>query len=481
MNQVLKTQGVTPSNERSVPDSRRSRRSTQVINRRRAWRVPRSALFFGVLALLLFLVNVWTNALPRQVTHPQDTRPGRGGVEIAAAAPFCGTPITVFEHFGIADTAGKLVNNTTLPTAATLSQLPATSDATHPISYNATTNQLCASDYASLYTHFVQTQAATQGTTNTTTTTNGNGGFQLPTLQLPSLNPADWAKQAVSGLWDSFWKGTVNFVQTQVVDWASSFGVMYITPAADSYKHPVVTNGVNWSLGIMNGLLACILVVGGYNALLGYRAGQPVGENMQFILKFILTAVAANIGFMAFLPQIIELNNSMCMGITTALGHAANGNFTLPLGALNWVEQPVTWAVFIVIDFVFALLLIIVMMVRLALLDFLIIIGPLAIMCYAIPQLESIARFWATSFFSALFVQFFMTGTLALGSAFIAGFGHASATPVTIFLGIATLYLAFKWPSMLFSQALRQSAGVVHRDIIQVARTITSEAALAAA
>jgi hypothetical protein len=256
---------------------------------------------------------------------------------------------------------------------------------------------------------------------------------------------------------------------------------MYITPAADSYKHPVVTNGINWSLGLMDGLLACVLVVGGYNMLLGYRAGQPVGEVAQVIMKFLITGVVANIGFTAFLPQIIELNNSMCMGITTALGHAANGDFTLPLGALNWIEQPVTWAIFIVIDFVFALLLIIVMLVRLALLDFLIIIGPLAIMCYAVPQLESVARFWGQAFFCALFVQFFQVGTLALGSAFIAGFGHASSTPVTIFLGIATLYLAFKWPSMLFSQALRYSAGFVTRDIIQVTRALTSYAAMGAA
>jgi hypothetical protein len=61
-------------------------------------------------------------------------------------------------------------------------------------------------------------------------------------------------------------------------------------------------------------------------------------------------------------------------------------------------------------------------------------------------------------------VQFLQVGTIALGSALIVSFGHASATPVVILVGIATVYIAFKLPTMLLSGALRTTVGSVRRD-----------------
>jgi hypothetical protein len=56
-------------------------------------------------------------------------------------------------------------------------------------------------------------------------------------------------------------------------------------------------------------------------------------------------------------------------------------------------------------------------------------------------------------------LQFVQIVDLGMGSALVASFGHASATPVTILVGIAALYLAFRIPGMLYGAVLRPVEG----------------------
>src|SRR5262249_44465289 len=157
----------------------------------------------------------------------------------------------------------------------------------------------------------------------------------------PNLNPVDWIWNGITGFWDKLWQQIVDFFQHQIIDWASSFGFIWITPAVLTYKNPMVLAGAKWSLAAMDGFVAVLLVISGYQVIMHRYLDMPSQTLMGSTLKVVLAAVVANVAFILLLPTIIELSNTMSMGIMGAMGQASTGDVTLPLGALNWVKQPV--------------------------------------------------------------------------------------------------------------------------------------------
>jgi hypothetical protein len=327
----------------------------------------------------------------------------------------------------------------------------------------------------------------------------------LPSL---SLDPGTWVRQALLDFWDYLWKQIVLFLQ-QIIDWCSTLGFIWITPAALSYKNPMVLAGANWALGALDGYVALLLVMGGYQILFNHSLGEEQRSSLMGVaLRTALAAVAAHLGFFLFLPSIIELSNTASWSIMGALRDASAGDVSLPLGAINWLAQPLSWATFIIIDFLASLLLIAVDAVRLAVLDVTILLSPFWIMAYANATTRSWGRLGATTFFSALFVQPIQTATLSLGAGFIANFGHlnpnepalcqnlpasahaaclthlgnasfsGSVTVMALVLGIATIYVAMKIPGMFFSSAIRASMGSVNGDIARLGRTVLNLASL---
>jgi hypothetical protein len=68
-----------------------------------------------------------------------------------------------------------------------------------------------------------------------------------------------------------------------------------------------------------------------------------------------------------------------------------------------------------------------------------------------------------------------------MGSALTVSFGHSSNTPVTILVGIATLFLAWKIPNMLLSNVLRASHHGTNQQWSGLVESVTETAALIAA
>jgi hypothetical protein len=266
----------------------------------------------------------------------------------------------------------------------------------------------------------------------------------------------------------------------------------------------MVQAGANWAVGALDGYIALLLVIGGYQVLLNRTLGlQERSSVLGAAMRVIFMAIIANTGFFLLLPSVIELANTLGMGIMGTMIRAAPGiNVSLPLGGINWVEQPLAWGLFIVLYFLVSLLLIAVEAVRLAVLDVTIMFSPFWIMALANEYSRAWGRFGALTFFSALLTQPIQVGCISLGSALIVNFGHVnpndpslcqhmnaaahdacvahlghasisgSMNIVVLVLGFATLYVAIKIPGMLFSNALRASVGSVNRDIAQTARTV---------
>ncbi len=321
-----------------------------------------------------------------------------------------------------------------------------------------------------------------------------------------AINPSQWFWEGITGFFDQLWRQVVDFFEHQIIDLASSFGFLYITPAVLSYKNAMVLAGAQWSLMAMDGLVALFLVVAGYQIIVSHYLGSGQTSFIGVTLRVVLSAVAANLGFFVFLPQIVELANTMSLSFLGWMIQQAGGDVTLPLGAVNWLTQPLAWGVFILIHFLVAICFIFVQVVRLAVLDVAIMLAPWWIMLLGNDLTRSWGRLGAMTFFSALFVQPIQVGILSLGAALISNFGklnlndpavcqnlsrlarttcqtglgHASlstsVTPMAIALGIATTYVAMKIPGMLFSGAIRASIGSVNRDVTNAVKSTVNSA-----
>src|SRR3981081_67780 len=101
------------------------------------------------------------------------------------------------------------------------------------------------------------------------------------------------------------------------------------------------------------------------------------------------------------------------------------------------------------------------MLMRLALVDALLVIAPLALLCWVLPQTYSWARLWFSTFFGTVFVQSIQVLVLQMGGLLIQGLRKLLATVVsdraaagrvwlvTLLLGVAVLQLARKVPRLM--------------------------------
>jgi hypothetical protein len=98
---------------------------------------------------------------------------------------------------------------------------------------------------------------------------------------------------------------------------------------------------------------------------------------------------------------------------------------------------------------------------RLALVDALLVIGPLALLCWVLPQTFSWARLWFSTFFATVFVQSIQVLVLQLGTELIQQLptllpsigsdpvGGGRVWLVTLLFGVAVLQLARKIPRLM--------------------------------
>jgi cellulose synthase/poly-beta-1,6-N-acetylglucosamine synthase-like glycosyltransferase len=103
------------------------------------------------------------------------------------------------------------------------------------------------------------------------------------------------------------------------------------------------------------------------------------------------------------------------------------------------------------------------MLVRLALLFLLIVLAPLGMLCFGLPQTQGYGRLWTSTFAVTLFVQFFQVVTLALGGMLISytqttGLLNLDAGVVSLLVSTAVISLVLHIPGMIRNWALRPIA-----------------------
>lgn len=239
----------------------------------------------------------------------------------------------------------------------------------------------------------------------------------------------------LQGIADALWR---------VIDYVlhSSFNVISQTPPALSYDSATVRGLWDVVRAIANAGLVLVVLWGGFNLVVREHLGTPYHGAMELLPRVALGFVVVNTSLW-WGRLAIDANNALC----AALGGAALPAWESSSG----LAQALVSAIATLLYLVMALLLVLQQLMRLALIDVLLVVAPLALLCWVLPQTQGWARLWTRTFTGTVFSQFVQVVALKLGTALIPELAPASlgAELVGIFLGIAVLALTLKLPSLV--------------------------------
>ncbi len=237
----------------------------------------------------------------------------------------------------------------------------------------------------------------------------------------------------------------------------SSTNILTQTPPDDSYNNSLIETINQDLVHVVDVALACLLLIGGYNVILGHHLRIERSSITELLPRAILVTCAVHFNLL-FLGLFIDLNNALCNTVIAAASAQTLTNIIAGFLSIN----PLAGLMLVLLIIVVAILLVLLlaqMITRIALVALLIAVAPLALACLALPQTMRWGRLWFTTFSSAVLVQFLQVTALALGGMLIASIGnipiwHAGHELAEVFLAIGMMIIILKIPGMLQTWAL---------------------------
>jgi len=239
----------------------------------------------------------------------------------------------------------------------------------------------------------------------------------------------------------------------------SPLNIITQTPPADTYQNPTVSTWFSAFLTVVDLALASLIVIGGYNVILGRELGLPHTGLAEFLTRLLLAFGAAHFS-LYFLGLFIDLENALCGVATTLAGTSMLTNLIAGIFQGNLAgEGLLVWVLAFVLG-VMAVLLGAQMVVRLALLWILLVLSGPGLACFALPQTMGFGRMWLSLTASTVMVQFFQVVALALGGTLLTSLGASNlfgvgGTLATLLVCVAMLYLVLRIPGIVHRFALR--------------------------
>jgi hypothetical protein len=231
------------------------------------------------------------------------------------------------------------------------------------------------------------------------------------------------------------------------------------TPPVDTYQNPTVITWWQSFLGVVDLALASLIVIGGYNVVVGRHLGLPHSELAEFLPRLLLAFGAAHFSLF-FLGMFIDLENALNLLALNLAGTSMLTNIITALLQGNLAtEGLLVWVLMFVLG-VMAILLGAQMAIRLALLWVLLVLSGPGLACFALPQTMGYGRMWLSLTATTVLVQFFQVVTLALGGMLITSLGASNifgvgGTLATLLVCVALLYLVPRIPGIVHRFALR--------------------------
>ncbi|MGI8915251.1 MAG: hypothetical protein ACR2JY_15940 [Chloroflexota bacterium] len=285
-------------------------------------------------------------------------------------------------------------------------------------------------------------------------------GSAPPKVVINSGPSIEQLKQETPALFQSVLGGFLGALDqglTDVLDTAQGFNFLTQTPPGLSYAHPDIRRLWEAVRAVTNAALALIALVGGYNVMLHRRLGTEYAGTMECLPRLAVGALLANTS-MWWASATIDANNALCAAIGAAgfpgwgrlAGMAAMGGV-----AALWTPARLLLVLALLFYLVMCLLLVIQMLMRLALVDVLLVLAPLGLLCWILPQTQRWARLWSTTFVGVVFTQFVqVVATLVAGNLLTAVGAGAGLAGIALgpFMGLAALVLVLKLPALVGHQ-----------------------------
>lgn len=288
-------------------------------------------------------------------------------------------------------------------------------------------------------------------------------------------NPLCWVQNAITTIAQNIAGGVLSFLQNIVGSVNSNAGAddfVTQTPLCLSNVlgcdpspplDQTLLTFLGWGQTVTEAALAFIIVIGGFNLMLGRQMGTSVHGLSEFIPRIVLTFLAAMVSPL-ILQAFITLNNVLCQGVMSLFAFTALTNILVNLLSAGFSDG---WIIFLFLLVVGIMLLLLIgqMLARLAFAAFLCALGPLGLLCFALPQTLSWGRLWLRQFSLTIFVQFLQVAMLCLGGALLSDivklasplFANISDAQIMLeaMLATALLWLTLRLPGMVREWAMR--------------------------
>lgn len=282
--------------------------------------------------------------------------------------------------------------------------------------------------------------------------------LQVPTPPIPlpdipnpfdafdRLNPKSLANDLLNAMLTAIGGALLKAIRG-FVDWAlglgdSSLNIITHTPAQGTYQSPTVRSLWDFSRALTNAALALVVMWGGFGVMVKEHTRSPYHDLMELLPRVVLGALGANLT-LVFAAFVIDANNA----VTAGVGQVGLPGYDQATPTQEGMALIVTALVYGVV----AILLVLQMLMRLALIDLLIILAPLAMLAWVLPQTQGWFRWWSSLFPTTVFQQVIQVMTLRLGAALMVELtpGSVDGALLTLFLGIAVCWLTLKVPALL--------------------------------
>ena len=283
-----------------------------------------------------------------------------------------------------------------------------------------------------------------------------------PSVVVVNSGPSmDEIKQQTPGLFLSALGGLLSALAQgldDILKVATGFNFLTQTPPDLSYNHPDVRRLSGSLRAAADAALALIAMVGGYNVMVRRAVAARSDGALEFLPRLLVGALLVNTSLW-WGSLAIDLNNALCQSIG-AVGFpgwgriAGNAALDAGLTAL-WSPTRLLFVLSMLLYLVLCLLLAVQMLMRLVLIDVLLVIAPLGLLCWILPQTERWARLWSTTFVGAVFTQFLQVTAMLLSGNLLTAVGSGSGiagTALGPLLGLATVVLVLKLPGIVSHQ-----------------------------
>jgi hypothetical protein len=230
---------------------------------------------------------------------------------------------------------------------------------------------------------------------------------------------------------------------------ATLVGLNFITstPPALSYANPSIAGLWGVSRAIANAGLVLAAAWGALQLIVRGHIGSPYHEAMELFPRLALGALLANTSLW-WARLAIDANNALCAGLAQAALPAWDN--------ASRQDQPMVAVLATLAYLIAAVALVLQQLARLALVDVLLVLAPIGLVCWVLPQTQGWVGQWSGTFFATVFTQFVQAVSLKVGASLVGDF-RPSAGPValpdapllSLVLGIAVLVLTLKIPTLM--------------------------------